>query len=1538
MVAFFAAPFDLRIKKLSDGSAIVRFGFWIAKWRTQVSPHLFLREFVKRVPNNTFLEVFFFRFRNGVESQLTPAPSSWEKRFVRLVEKNFSNFSKVLQNPFWKLCREGRLELELELEQWPKKISVANRSAYEVRLLCLMNFVMRPVSKSWWKEGSKPLISLIRLSKESSIPSEPRTVVGVDSDLVSKAEVKSNYKANLKSMSKSESESAASLPLEPLEPLEPKAKRLNSKSKSKLKLPTHRDRTRKQSYGHNDKLRKTSILSFRSRLRCEAYVKRKLQLSGNIETNPGPRTEERSQQQQPSESQLQVTTYNVRGLGEEKKLRHLVNALYKTKMNKNSDYVFCLQETYVDNHGKIPYLWRGNYHLTPGTGSSLGCITLLSPHLNIVEAVDVEGRAHVLAVQRSTDNQVSYILANIYAPNLNNSTKLEFFDKVFEQVCETAEKFNCETTLVLGDFNLVFHEDETKNRSYSNQEKRIANYVKDFSHSIGLADVWRSRSIKAQYTWRRPNTDCFSTIDRILFSSNSLDLVTANPNWSYSFSDHAAVKACFNMKNVKSAARSRITRLDPSLAKSDKYGAIIIREYTALIEDMPDHWNPHQKLEFAKVCIRTVVEKVQSDRKRQEATEEEALNEELDIAIDKLARGDAVRPNLLIEHIEELRARKSVLIEEKGARLAVKLGTKWYNEGEKSSRYFMRLLNRSCPDKFEAIIKEDGTLITDESLIESEIVNFYKKLYEEKKDVNNQDAFFFTQIDPIAEEDNASVAEVVTEAALRETLHTCKDSSPGPDGIPYSYLGLLWPSYGKLLRDAWTYSLAINDLPPSHKTSYLRLIPKAGKDLKKLTNWRPITLSNCDHKLITKTYARKLCEKLAPKIGERQTAYLKGRLINDNIRSLIASIELLNTDEGTGLITSLDAKKAFDSVDHGYIEQCLVKFGCSRFVPIFRTLYKNLNTDIIINGRITRGFNINRGVKQGDALSCILFIMCIEPLLRNIEANNDIGPVNSQSLGCELPKVYAYADDVNCITDDSVTSLQNVFVEYERLTRISGLELNAEKTEIMKIGTEVEGDFNIRYLGSFYTLTTKEQIKVNGILLQRQKEARIQSNVDAVVRKMDSHFRHWSRRGLSLIGKILIAKTFGISQLVYLLQSMSLKDVHFKQINSLLYKFLWNRHYLAAKAPDRIKRTILNMPISLGGLGMLDIVELDASLKLRAVGRILNSAHPFNILINERLMLSSFFNPSSNTACDSVIEEGIEILKGDREKLWADRSRDNDRKLLAAVRETNLKELVCNRGQGSLAFFLPWTRGARKIKDLRLPELDRLRRHIKADWLPKIRLALDYNLPAPEEEFYKMYPTTNSYKPLFKLSSKEIRLSRTKKIPLRSFKIGMELSNSESLTWCHRISKLTSTGHKNTILRIAHGEIYTREKLFRFGLEDNDKCPRCDETETLKHKIMDCAYVTRIWDQVDIISERLGSQVDPNTDRLTKVLGAGNGDNLTTLTLRAEIMKMILYLKPDQNYLVHPKQLVINCVKSLIIKEGKTEIKESFIEALNRTE
>ena len=120
---------------------------------------------------------------------------------------------------------------------------------------------------------------------------------------------------------------------------------------------------------------------------------------------------------------------------------------------------------------------------------------------------------------------------------------------------------------------------------------------------------------------------------------------------------------------------------------------------------------------------------------------------------------------------------------------------------------------------------------------------------------------------------------------------------------------------GPLIVEAWKYSTVTGNLCPSHKVSFLKLIPKVGKDSKKLTNWRPITLSNCDHKLITKTYANRMSLAVAQKIESRQTAYMKGRLINGNLRALLGSINVTTIEENLdGLLVSLDARKAFDLV------------------------------------------------------------------------------------------------------------------------------------------------------------------------------------------------------------------------------------------------------------------------------------------------------------------------------------------------------------------------------------------------------------------------------------------------------------------------------------------------------------------------------------------------------------------------------------------------------------------------------------------------
>ena len=249
----------------------------------------------------------------------------------------------------------------------------------------------------------------------------------------------------------------------------------------------------------------------------------------------------------------------------------------------------------------------------------------------------------------------------------------------------------------------------------------------------------------------------------------------------------------------------------------------------------------------------------------------------------------------------------------------------------------------------------------DVSKIESEVVNYYKSLYENY----NKENLVENEVE-VSGEDARSTSAPITLDEIVNTLKDCDDSPPGPDGIPYSFYKSLWNSpeafiAGTIVLNAWNYTLESGNLAASNKVSFLRLIPKAGKDQSLLTNWRPITLSNRDHKLITKTYAKKLGAAVCQVIRERQTAYLKGRLINDNIWSMLAMINHSNLDETVdGLKVSLDAKKAFNSVEHSYIGKCLIKFGLANFVPTFKIPYSDLRSDILLNGKILQGHKINK--------------------------------------------------------------------------------------------------------------------------------------------------------------------------------------------------------------------------------------------------------------------------------------------------------------------------------------------------------------------------------------------------------------------------------------------------------------------------------------------------------------------------------------------------------------------------------------------------
>ena len=130
---------------------------------------------------------------------------------------------------------------------------------------------------------------------------------------------------------------------------------------------------------------------------------------------------------------------------------------------------------------------------------------------------------------------------------------------------------------------------------------------------------------------------------------------------------------------------------------------------------------------------------------------------------------------------------------------------------------------------------------------------------------------------------------------------------------------------------------------------------------------------------------------------------------------------------------------------------------------------------------------------------------------------------------------------------------------------------------------------------------------------------------------------------------------------------------------------------------------------------------------------------------------------------------------------------------------------------------------------------------------------------------------------------------------------------------------------------MAHADVYTKVRLHRFGLTDEDRCARCGATETLEHKIYTCDYAKRIWLNVTkLTNENL------NADPLKTILGANLNLSLPALTIKAEILGRILSLMPGQNFLIHPKHLEKLSIENLIRKEKSTQMKDGLKDILSR--
>jgi len=1042
--------------------------------------------------------------------------------------------------------------------------------------------------------------------------------------------------------------------------------------------------------------------------------------------------------------------------------------------------------------------------------------------------------------------------------------------------------------VILGDFNLPL---ELTRECHNNNEAELerARSVVECLETKGLVDCWKVNDDR--YTYKTSS----SRLDRIMHRFHVQYAENLETNWTFMNSDHCLLK--LSMHSIKERPKNmRVVSLPTYLLDNEEAVGLIRDKMTTMSSECLDHWEPRVHLEYLKMCLRTSTGEVMKMLNKRVNAELDEIQKNISWRMGRMKNIPLYAYEENFSQLELLFTKRNLILDERSKNLAEKAKTKWFHEGEKANKYFLNLLNkRRGNTDIEKLVTERGE-ITDDNDINAEITNFYKNLYERGEPADEViDDSFYEHITKVQNYDVIKVISPLSKDELYEVLLTCKDSAPGPDGIPYSYYKHFWYFFGDTLTQAWADSINNGILPASHNDSILRLLPKVGKDLTKLANWRPITLSNCDHKLITKCLARRLTNALKPCLHPNQTAYLPGKQIQDNLRV----INIVNESKPNSLIVSLDAKKAFDSVGHDYIRRTLTEFGLTEFVPIFNLLYNQQKVNISANGRMLDGYKIKNGVKQGDSLSCILFIMCMDPLIRNIEANNNIERVDIDAI--PVPKVVAYADDITCIVERSLENLQGIFTEYERLSGASGLVLNADKTEILD---ENEDQYRIMYINEEHYLQGVKKVKINGITFDKDQRQMVEENYNTLVSKIENMLTGWKARNLSLLGKILIYKTFGLSQVIYVLSIISLTERHYKKLDTIFNNFLWGRELNGETTRSRISKERLRVPIEYGGFGMISYERVLGGIYCRQLVKMYDEAfsHPLKSMITKNDTRFATGKSLTNLADDMAIKAHNMLgkLTLSYAKQLTNRQITEDVILINQLGAMDMGHMIkprwINSNEATRLVHILGCSNMKNILDSGRAAVRLSKKVIKAPYLRFIKVLWQANIRCEVLESDKLRTIKGNYKQIHLIKSKEFRELIAGRLKLNPPKIQIALDVQDDLdkyamkSYFNMIKRLANTRHKNTLLRIWNGDCLSYTRLIHLGITNTNTCPNCTMVDTPLHVLTECIVARQIW-------SKLMNKMPKNTNIGLMEYALGIYDGKIDLSIKAETLKMLMHFR-----------------------------------------
>ncbi len=795
----------------------------------------------------------------------------------------------------------------------------------------------------------------------------------------------------------------------------------------------------------------------------------------------------------------------------------------------------------------------------------------------------------------------------------------------------------------------------------------------------------------------------------------------------------------------------------------------------------------------------------------------------------------------------------------------------WVNEGERCTKYFFNLeKKRQTGNVINQLEDANGNIKTIDSDILKITSDFYLELYASKNITQNEIENYLNDTNitnVLTESQKSDCDKEISESEVGETIKKLKmNKSPGSDGLTPEFYKTFWDLIKVPFMKMINATYIQGELPYTLRLAILALLFKKG-DRNLVKNYRPISLTNYDYKILAFTLANRLQKVIKTLIHEDQSGYIKGRYIGSNARLIEDYFDFCEDFKIPGVILCLDFEKAFDSLEWNFMFSVLkhLNFG-PQFIKWVKILYNNPLISIKNNGWFSGDIQLGRGVRQGCPLSALIFVLAMEVLAINIRSNPNIS--GFKGLDREI-KTSMYADDSSLLLD-GINSMSAALDTVEKFTDVAGPKLNINKCDGILLGP-LKNTINSHHGVNF----TNDAIRCLGIYIGHNKEECYYNNWTKKIESMAVELETWQRRNLTIFGKSLIIKNLALSKIIYTMSILTTPENVLKEVEKIIFKFLWG-------TKDRIKRKTLIGLKEKGGIKMIDIESKDRALKASWVQRLLQNFSN-NKTFLDRYIKHTGYNTELLLKTNSRNADWF-VDKLNLPRFWAEViSNFNKCKYIKPLKLMNDHDFLSQpiwanslfQFRNKPIYFSNWVKSniihvkdiyddaGNLISDIELFE----RLNNTSNWIQELmiikkvfkKLGRNFNTSNARNINIKNVWTIVHNNKVFCIKTQKSRFYYDILIDKKFMKNYME-------KYWENAFNLVDTDWKNIYtrnvwsineLKIAEFKyklltnvLYTRNTLVKWNKDMSNLCPICNMTQTPRHLLFDCQRIKMLWYEI----------------------------------------------------------------------------------------